>query len=495
MLETVLIDRYRLTSVLGSGGMSTVYLAHDATLDREVAVKVLHREVAQDDGQLERFRREARQVASLSHPNIVPVIDAGEDEGGHPFIVFQYVRGETLKQRIRRSDRLAVPEAVAYAIEIALGLGAAHASGIIHRDVKPQNVLLDEEGRAQITDFGIARSLGTEGLTATGRVLGTTDYVSPEQALGHEVDGRSDIYSLGICLWEMLTGNVPFTGETPVAVAMKHVREAVPDVQRLRPEVSAALAGVVDRAIVKEPEERYPDTTALIEDLQQALEVEAARAGSTTGEATAVLDAVQKDRKQRRTGRRWPLATVGLAVVVALVAGVVVAVGDREQTPPPVIDRPGPQPESVELTAEDLSDYDPDGDEGEHPDELALAVDGDPTGTAWTTENYVQRDMGKSGVGVFVDLGEPADVRAVRISSEQPGWSFELRGAPGPDPPAEASGWALLESVVGADDVEEIEIAPQRRPMRYYLVWITEPTESPTGRGFRVGISNLEIFS
>ena len=209
--------------------MSTVYRALDETLERQVAVKLMNREVASDSDQLERFRREARAVAQLSHPHIVGVIDAGEDDG-RPYIVFEYVEGETLKDRIRRLGRLPIPEAVAYAIEIARALGAAHARHIVHRDVKPQNVLIDQEGSAKVTDFGIARTLEEEGLTADGRVLGTTDYVSPEQALGQHVTGQSDLYSLGVVLYEMLTGEVPFKGDNQVAVAMKHVREEIPDV-------------------------------------------------------------------------------------------------------------------------------------------------------------------------------------------------------------------------------------------------------------------------
>src|ERR687888_428832 len=251
LVGTLLNGRYRLDAQIGAGGMSTVYRAFDQTLERQVAIKLMHREIASDSDQLERFRREARAVAQLSHPHIVGVIDAGEDEG-RPYIVFEYVHGETLKERIRRCGRLPIDESLAYAVEIARALGAAHAALIVHRDVKPQNVLIDPEGSAKVTDFGIARSLEEEGLTADGRVLGTTDYVSPEQALGHAVTGQSDLYSLGICLFEMLTGDVPFKGDSQVAVAMKHVREDLPDVQRLRPQVSSALAAVVDTATAKD---------------------------------------------------------------------------------------------------------------------------------------------------------------------------------------------------------------------------------------------------
>ncbi len=252
---TLLSKRYRLDAQVGSGGMSTVYRAFDTVLERQVAIKLMHREIADDSDQLERFRREARAVAQLNHPHVVGVIDAGEegDDDGFatPYIVFEYVEGETLKDRIRRNGRLGVDESIAYAIEIARALAAAHEAQIVHRDVKPQNVLIDEEGAAKVTDFGIAFIRTQEGLTADGRVLGTTDYVSPEQALGHSVSGQSDLYSLGIVLFEMLTGDVPFKGENQVAVAMKHVRDDLPDVQIRRPEVSAALAAVLDRATVQ----------------------------------------------------------------------------------------------------------------------------------------------------------------------------------------------------------------------------------------------------
>src|ERR671925_1268773 len=275
--------RYRLDAQIGAGGMSTVYRAFDTTLERRVAVKLMHREIASDSDQLERFRREARAVAQLSHPHIVGVIDAGEDEG-RPYIVFEYVEGETLKERIRRLGRLPMDEAIAYAIEIARALGCAHSHQIVHRDVKPQNVLIDSEGSAKVTDFGIARTLDQDGLTADGRVLGTTDYVSPEQALGHDVNGQSDIYSLGVVLFEMLTGDVPFTGENQVAVAMKHVREDLPDVQLMRPEVS--------------------------------------RTGTSTGEATAVLRTLPAEARRRLPLRlRLRVPVLLLILMVALAGG------------------------------------------------------------------------------------------------------------------------------------------------------------------------------
>ena len=325
LLGTTLNGRYRLEARIGAGGMSTVYRALDETLQRQVAIKLMNREVTSDSDQLERFRREARAVAQLSHPHIVGVIDAGEDEG-RPYIVFEYVEGETLKERIRRNGRLPIAEAVAYGIEIARALGAAHARHIVHRDVKPQNVLIDEEGSAKVTDFGIARTLDEEGLTADGRVLGTTDYVSPEQALGQDVTGQSDLYSLGIVLYEMVTGEVPFKGENQVAVAMKHVREEIPDVQYRRPEVSSALAAVIDTATSKRRENRYADDAELIADLEDVLAIETARAGGATGEATSVLRTLPSRARRRipfRMRHRAVAVILLLVVAAAAVGGVV----------------------------------------------------------------------------------------------------------------------------------------------------------------------------
>ena len=318
LIGTVLSGRYRLESKIGSGGMSTVYLALDETLERQVAIKVLHREMSDQPDQQERFRRESRAVAQLSHPNVVAVIDAGED-AGHPYIVFEYVEGETLKERIDRFGRLPLDEAAAYSIEIGRGLQAAHMAGMVHRDVKPQNVLIDAEGRAKVTDFGIALSQESDGLTKTGRVLGTTDYVSPEQAMGRGIDARSDIYSLGILLYEMLLGDVPFKAETLVGVAMKHVNEPLPDIQKRRPGVSAALASVVERATQKEPKKRYSDMGAMLADLEGALEVEIARSGGGTGDTTSVLDAVP-ERNRLLSSR-----TVSIAGILLVLAGVLVA--------------------------------------------------------------------------------------------------------------------------------------------------------------------------
>ncbi|HEV8686904.1 MAG TPA: protein kinase, partial [Gaiellaceae bacterium] len=232
----VIGGRYELEELVGSGGMSSVYRAHDKLLERKVALKILHERYGEDDEYVERFRREARAVAQLAHPNIVTVIDRGED-GGRQFIVFEYVDGENLKQIVEREGPLALDEVVSFGLEIARGLAFAHEHGIVHRDVKPQNVLLNGDGHAKVTDFGIARTLDVEkGVTQTGTVLGTSDYIAPEQASGQAVSRETDVYSLGVVLFELLTGRVPFTGESFVAVALQHVNEPPPSVLERRPE-------------------------------------------------------------------------------------------------------------------------------------------------------------------------------------------------------------------------------------------------------------------
>jgi serine/threonine-protein kinase len=493
ILGTTLSGRYRLEARIGSGGMSTVYRALDGTLQRQVAIKLMNREVATDSDQLERFRREARAVAQLSHPHIVGVIDAGEDEG-RPYIVFEYVEGETLKERIRRMGRLPISEAVAYAIEIARALGAAHARHIVHRDVKPQNVLIDEEGSAKVTDFGIARTLDEEGLTADGRVLGTTDYVSPEQALGQPVTGQSDLYAVGIVLYEMLTGEVPFKGESQVAVAMKHVREMLPDVQAKRPEVSSALAAVVDTATAKAQEDRYADDAELIADLEDVLAIETARAGSATGEVTSVLRTLPSGKQRRvpflvrhRTGALF-------LVLIILLAGAGVAVwlatrthhgtGKLVQAPPAAA------PSQVQICQSCAHDFDPLGDnKAEHHNEIGFAIDSQPD-TKWTTESYQAGNLGKAGVGVYLDATPGTTARAMRIDTDTPGFAVQIYARTGQPPMTwPAGGWHLIGSVSHVKRRQDVRLTGGPTKYRYFLMWITNLNGTP-----QVAINELALY-
>jgi eukaryotic-like serine/threonine-protein kinase len=495
MIGTVLSGRYRLEAKLGSGGMSTVYLARDQTLDRQVAVKVMHREMSEQADQLERFRQEARSVAKFSHPNVVSVIDAGED-GGHPYIVFEYVEGETLKQRISRNGALDPQEAIAYAIEIARGLSVAHARNMVHRDIKPQNILIDHEGRAKLTDFGISRQLEQDGMTATGRVLGTTDYVAPEQAMGRKVDPRTDIYSLGVVLYEMLVGTVPFAADSQVGVAMKHVNEELPDVQRRRPDVSAAVALVVERSTAKDPAERYQQVGEMIDDLSTALEVEAARAGSTTGEATSVLDAVPPPKRKLSGRARWSWAAILVLLLIAggtLLAVQLISSGD--------IGGGGAQKGSGKPVAiSSATDYDPEGDGQEVGSKVELAVDGDPTGTAWETEHYDSDTFAGTktgpdpGVGIYVTTTAPAKPTKMIVRTPTTGWDAEIF-ASASGPPEELSEWGEpVGTVVDASSSEEIDLN-LTEPATYFLLWFNKASEARDQAGrYQVEISDIKLL-
>ena len=484
MVGTTLSGRYRLESRIAAGGFSTVYKAIDERLERTVAVKLMHREVTSDSSQLERFGREARAVAQLSHPNIVGVIDAGEDDG-RPYIVFEYVEGETLKDRIRRQGRLPIAEAVAYAIEIARALGAAHARHIVHRDVKPQNVLIDRDGLARVTDFGIARTLEEEGLTADGRVLGTTDYVSPEQALGEDVTGQSDLYSLGVVLYEMLTGEVPFRGESQVAVAMRHVRETIPDVQTLRPDASAALAAVVETATAKRLDARYADDTELIADLEEVLAIETARAGRATGEATAVLRTLPPSTRRRiplraRPGRWLAVASLA-ALTAAVIAAIVLYVGPRTHHGTGTVAQPPPPatPHQVQLCNTCVRDYNPDAlglDKTQNPTLVGYAIDGNPN-TYWPTQQYYQHSLGKPGVGLYVDAKPGVAAGSMAIDTQTPGWSVKIYATnqtPNPDAfNSGPGGWHQVGSAGSVHSRQQITLSTGGARYRYYLVWIT----------------------
>src|SRR5438045_9193876 len=230
----LIAGRYELEELVGSGGMSSVYRAHDRLLERRVALKILHEQFTRDADYVERFRREARAVAQLTHPNIVTVIDRGEQDG-RQFNVFEYVDGVNLKELLDEEGPLPVHEAIELGLQVARGLSFARDQGLIHRDVKPQNVLIDGDGRAKVTDFGIARSVDVDGMTITGTIMGTSNYIAPEQARGQPVDEQTDVYSLGCVLYELLTGEVPYGGDNFVSVAMRHVHDPVPSVREERP--------------------------------------------------------------------------------------------------------------------------------------------------------------------------------------------------------------------------------------------------------------------
>jgi beta-lactam-binding protein with PASTA domain len=255
--DTVIDGRYRVINRLGSGGMADVYCAEDTQLGRKVAVKLLYRRFAEDSEFVERFRREASSAAGLQHPNIVGVFDRGEWDGTY-YIAMEYLKGHTLKQLVREHGAMPPDLAVDITIQVLRAAKFAHKRGVVHRDIKPHNVILDEEGRAKVTDFGIARA-GASDMTETGSIMGTAQYLSPEQAQGQPVSPRSDLYSIGVMLYELLTGRVPFDAESPVTIALKHVSEPPVPPSELNPAIPPALEAVVLRALEKEPSRRFAD--------------------------------------------------------------------------------------------------------------------------------------------------------------------------------------------------------------------------------------------
>jgi beta-lactam-binding protein with PASTA domain/predicted Ser/Thr protein kinase len=265
LINTLFDGRYRIIRKLGTGGMANVYLAEDQELGRRVAIKILNDRHAGDEQFVERFRREAKNAAGLSHPNIVSIYDRGEAEGTY-YIAMEYLDGRSLKELIVARGPAPIPLAIDYARQILAALRFAHRNGVVHRDIKPHNIMVGDEGRLKVTDFGIARA-GTSQMTEVGSIIGTAQYLSPEQAKGAPVDQTSDLYSLGIVLYELLTGTVPFNGDTPVEIAMKHLSTVPPEPSTLRPEVPEDLDAIVVRSLGKTPEERYGSAEEMDADL------------------------------------------------------------------------------------------------------------------------------------------------------------------------------------------------------------------------------------
>jgi eukaryotic-like serine/threonine-protein kinase len=286
LIDTLFDGRYRIQRKLGAGGMADVYLAEDQELGRRIAIKILNGRHANDDQFIERFRREAKNAAALNHPNIVSIYDRGEAEDTY-YIAMEYLDGRTLKELIVGRGAAPINVAIEYARQILSALRFAHRHGIVHRDIKPHNVLVDGEGRVKVTDFGIARA-GTSQMTEAGSIVGTAQYLSPEQARGGEVDPRSDLYSLGIVLYELLTGKTPFDGETPVEIAMKHLSATPKPPSKLRPDVPRELDMVVMRALAKNPDDRYQSADEMEADLERV--ARGAHVSATTVDtATQVL--------------------------------------------------------------------------------------------------------------------------------------------------------------------------------------------------------------
>jgi eukaryotic-like serine/threonine-protein kinase len=474
---TVLAERYVLHEPAGEGGMATVWHATDQVLDRPVALKILRPNLAEDPGLLERFRAEALAAARLNHPNIVNVFDAGTEDHT-AFIVMELFEGETLRERLNRDGHLPPEEAVSVLLQALSALQFAHENGLIHRDVKPGNILLGPDGRVKVTDFGIAKAAyADQDPTTTGSVLGSVPYLSPEQVQGNPTDGRSDVYSAGATLYEALTGRPPFVAESNLAAAMLRLTKDPAPPRSLRPGIPRALEAVVMRALARDPEARFAS----------AQDMTAALSRLDVAPPTSSLPAVEMPPAPRPgVFRSWML----IPLIAILAAGVAIAVGlmvGALQVGGPLGIRPKENASSGVLKPERVSAFDPLGDGEENDDEAHLAADGNPQ-TFWESENYDQLDFGgiKPGLGLVFRLPAPSTVTGFRLVTPFPGFGFQIRVGNDPTALVNQPGPRFT-----ARHIMRVDDLPAARG-RVVLLWMTDVV--PTDTGNRDTVAEFRIL-
>jgi serine/threonine-protein kinase len=484
-----LASRYRLDERLAIGGMATVWRAWDDVLAREVAVKVLHVHLAADDGFRERFRREAISAANLSHPNIVGLYDTGRD-GEQTFLVMELVPGSTLKDHLADGP-LGIGQVARIGAQVARALAYAHGRGLVHRDVKPANMLLARDGTVKVTDFGIAKADQSEDLTSTGTVLGTAAYVSPEQIRGEEVTGAADQYSLGVVLYEALTSEQPFQGDSPLLTAAQRLEHDATPVRAVRQDVPRALEATLERMMAREPDQRYPDLTTVTETLTEHADTELEAhlleprpepappapatddAGSepTGGRAGEPTGGRANDPTRRRGILRWTLTGLLAAVAGALLW---VSPAPSSLTERLWFGDGGSDAQTVPAEEIALRTYDPQsqGDGSENDEDLSHLLDGDQE-TPWITEHYESAAFGglKEGVGFTMDVGQPRNIEEVQLRAQLSGLDVQLRVAEALEP--QLSDWQLVDEVVNGSGLISLQPENPNVRARYLLVWIT----------------------
>ncbi|HEX2089637.1 MAG TPA: protein kinase [Actinomycetota bacterium] len=484
-----LAGRYVLEERIAPGGMATVWRGHDDVLARTVAIKCLRDELARDPEFAERFQREAINAARLNHPNIISIFDTGVDDGVY-FIVMEYFPGRDFRQLLSEAGPLEPQRAAALILPVISALGFAHHNGVIHRDVKPANILVADDGRVKVADFGIAKAAFTQGdLTTTGNVLGTVQYLSPEQVEGTDVDGRSDLYSVGVVLYELVTGRVPFVADNHVATAMMRLTQEPVPPSALRAGIPRELDAVITRAIARRPEDRFSSA----ESMGAALE-RVAGAGDLAATrpvpVTAIQEAAAAPPPARSSTRSWMLVPLILVLLAAAVIAGAFAVGRLNLGRPSGEDSPGPRNTSQELPISRAEDFDPEGDGSEHPDEVDFVRDG-RADTAWSTDRYNTAQFGllKDGLGVWLEFGATVRIDRVTIDSSVPGWSFELKTERDPDgEPLEArNGDTSFEALGGGPTTVDLGGVEAQG----FLIWITEL--GPSDGRFAAGISEVTV--
>jgi hypothetical protein len=514
---TLLAKRYRLDRRLAHGGMSEVWVATDTILDRQVAVKLLKAALADDPVVVERFRREAVAAAGLNHPYIVSIYDTVED-AGREAVVMELVPGRSLRSLLDERHRLSVDDTLVIGRAVAAALDHAHRAGLVHRDVKPGNVLVTPEGRVKLTDFGIAKALEQrhEDLTAENVMMGTAKYLSPEQVLGFPLDGRADLYSLGLVLYECLTGKTPFTGATDGAIAIARLQRDPPPIRRVRPDVPAPVADAVMCLLARRPEDR-PATAALARTML---------ADAADGRDDATLPPLNAPSPngarpdppparavpEHRSSGRARLLVVGVAVLGAIgVGALAIAQANGDGSPsttsgPAVVNGPGASLGSVPATLgpllpaagpvaiADIREFDPaPGDGSENPKAIGRLTDGDPT-TAWTTVCYESRYLyPKQGVGLVLGLTGPANGQRLRIDWPTAPWRVSLYTAA--QPGARLEDWGQPIASRGSDEPGAATFALGSSDDRYVLVWLTQVARSDacSANPYRGAIGELTV--
>jgi serine/threonine-protein kinase len=458
--------------------MATVWVSEDTLLARRVAVKTLHPELAADPAVRARFRNEAIAAAGLAHPGIVTTYDTGEDDGV-AYIVMELVEGPNLRRMLDEHGPLPVNDALRIARGVANALEEAHRNGIVHRDVKPANVLVPLDGPVKVTDFGIAKATGpgSGDLTSTGTIVGTARYLAPEQVRGEPADGRADVYALGLLIQEMLTGELPFQGDTEMATALARLSRPPAPLPASTP---PAVAAIVARCLALEPDDRWQSA----HELAAAIDV-AARGGEIAAptppagpprQPTAAHTAApppssapvqrRQTRPPRRRARVWPWAILGGVLLGAGAGGGYLLVEDLDKKNGS--GNGGNSEAAVQLVA--AQDFDPEGDGTEHPEVVDLVIDG-LAATSWRTESYSSQDLGgaKSGVGIYVELAEPTDISFVEVDTQSSGWNAQIYIADAPT--TELSGWGA--PVADRQDLGTTESFEVDGSGSAVLIWIT----------------------